>query len=133
MAPSKSKDAPRGTVTTSIHDNYLTFTVRAIPLPVEITEFIEAHSSTIKSLVQQDRAFGSKLASKHEEESENLTTEIQKQLSSEEFWKKLKELWTTHCSSKDWVGFSIENIWSFGPKRVGGNLLLDRSGLSKRS
>lgn len=48
-----------------------------------------------------------------------------RQLSPEEFWTELERL--LNKAGGDWTG-AADRVWSFGPKRVGANLLLDPVG-----
>lgn len=48
-------------------------------------------------------------------------------LSTEQFWAELQGLFAK--SGPDWAG-AADRIWSFGPKRMGANILLDPSGKS---
>lgn len=95
--------------------------VRALPLPVDVTNLLDENQVLIKTL---DQYVTAKLAEKNK-------TDIQvgsklKQSTKEaikEFKDKLEGLFEE--AGKQWKGF-VENIWAFGPKRVGPNLLVNK-------
>lgn len=49
-------------------------------------------------------------------------------LSSEQFWTELEGLFAK--AGPEWAG-AADRIWTFGPKRIGANLLLDPQGKAK--
>lgn len=49
-------------------------------------------------------------------------------LTSEQFWIELEALFAK--AGLDWAE-AADRIWTFGPKRIGANLLLDPTGKSK--
>ncbi|OXG99938.1 hypothetical protein C370_07273 [Cryptococcus neoformans A1-35-8] len=57
--------------------------------------------------------------------AEDETEQSRKVSSPEEFWQELERLFNT--AGGEWVG-AADRVWSFGPKRVGGNVLLDPVG-----
>lgn len=127
MAPPKTKDAPRGTVHGSLYNGVVTYTIRAVPLPQPITDFLLSHASSIAGLLAQHT--GGMAEDDGEDGTDGSRTDEgvaeAKRLTPEEFWSRLAELCRT--AGGDWVG-AADRIWSFGPKRVGANLLLDPVG-----
>jgi ribosome assembly protein 1 len=133
MASPKTKDAPRGTIHGSSTNSLVNYTIRAVPLPLPITSFLQANTATMRR-IQPDRR------NKHAEKendvdetdqvaSKQLTSEMggeesgSREVKPEEFWEALKAV--CEGCGREWKGME-ERIWAFGPKRVGANLLLDR-------
>lgn len=127
MAPVKTADRPRGTILGSVQAGLVTFAVRAVPLPDSVTAFLIANASTLKRL-QRDRRL-----TKGDEEVDEIrleSVEGEKPVEVEEFWEALEALFK--AAGKSWVGMA-EQVWAFGPKKVGPNILVDRTALSLRS
>lgn len=127
MAPPKTADRPRGTVLGSVQSGLITFALRAVPLPEEVTTFLIANLSTLKRL-QRDRRGG-----KAEEESDEARGDVAegvKPVEPEEFWPELEKL--LQAAGKEWSSVA-DQIWAFGPRRVGPNLLIDRTNGAPRS
>lgn len=126
MAPPKTPNQPRGTVLGSVQSGLVTFTIRAAPMPSSITSFLKANANTIKR-IQRDRRSG-----KADDESEAVTDvpEGAEVVTPEEFWPKFEQVLSE--AGRDWAGLA-EQIWAFGPRRVGPNLLVDRTPGSPRS
>ena len=134
MAPTKTKDAPRGTIHGSTTNSMVNFTLRAVPLPLKITSFLQANTATMRR-IQSDRR-GARISPEDDDAaaldlvaSKQLTTagggeeDGEKEVKPEEFWAALEKI--CEACGRDWVGLA-ERIWAFGPKRVGPNLLIDR-------
>ncbi|GAA5954470.1 hypothetical protein JCM8115_004599 [Rhodotorula mucilaginosa] len=126
MAPPKTPNQPRGTVLGSVQSGLVTFTIRAAPMPSSSTSFLKANANTIKR-IQRDRRSG-----KADDESEAVTevSEGAEVVTPEEFWPKFEQVLSE--AGRDWTGLA-EQIWAFGPRRVGPNLLVDRTPGSPRS
>lgn len=126
MAPPKTPNQPRGTVLGSVQSGPVTFTIRAAPMPSSSTSFLKANANTIKR-IQRDRRSG-----KADDESEAVTevSEGAEVVTPEEFWPKFEQVLSE--AGRDWTGLA-EQIWAFGPRRVGPNLLVDRTPGSPRS
>lgn len=136
MAPTKTKDAPRGTIHGSSSNATVNFTVRAVPLPIEITSFLQANTSTMRR-IQLDRR-GARVDADDETEhvaSKQLTEagggeeKGAKEVKPEAFWAELEKVCA--AAGREWAGVA-DQVWAFGPKRVGPNLLIDRTGSSKK-
>ncbi|GAA6012669.1 hypothetical protein JCM10207_009077 [Rhodosporidiobolus poonsookiae] len=135
MAPPKTPNQPRGTVLGSIQSGLATFTLRAVPLPHNITAFLTANMATLRRL-QRDRRGG------QEVEVEEAATDAAagataatgedgvEVVKPEEFWAKFEAL--LDKAGRDWRGIA-EQVWAFGPRRVGPNLLVDRTEGAPRS
>ena len=127
MAPPKTADQPRGTIIGSVQQGLITFNLRAVPLPEDVTTFLIANLSTLKRL-QRDRRLG-----REEVESDEARGDVAEGVEPtkpEDFWPELDKL--LNASGKEWTGVA-EQIWAFGPRRVGPNLLVDRTAGAPRS
>jgi len=130
---STSSNVPRGTIQGSVQSNLVEFTIRAVPLPSFITQFLIANQKTLKRLQQRSSTTDSEAVSSDqvqvvvEEGDEEAAVEVK----PEEFWDKLESLLNRangNGNGKDFVGLNCESIWSFAPKRVGPNILFDKTG-----
>ncbi|RSH81559.1 Cytoplasmic GTPase/eEF2-like protein (ribosomal bioproteinsis) [Saitozyma podzolica] len=127
MAPPKTKGAPRGTVHGTLLDGLVGFTIRAVPIPSAITDFLLAHPTSIASLISQRGSTvdeSEEAAREERETAESAVTEA-RVLSPQEFWAELETICAA-CGG-EWVG-AADRVWCFGPKRMGANLLLDPVG-----
>lgn len=95
--------------------------MRAEPLPPEVTKLLEENTSLLKLLEQT-------FNSRHSGETEDvLTPETIDSL--EKLKNNLHELFES--AGPEWAG-AVDNIWSFGPRRCGPNILLNRVPTYKR-
>jgi ribosome assembly protein 1 len=132
MAPVKNVGRPRGTIIGSLQSGLLTFVIRAIPLPESITSFLLANTTTIKRLHRLGASASSSSTIEDDQDDSNTNsstssgTGINKSLVAkpEEFWIKLEEICKTE--GKEWKNVA-EEVWAFGPKKIGANLLIDRT------
>jgi len=127
MASPKTADRLRGTILGSVQAGLITFALRAVPLPEEVTTFLIANLSTLKRL-QRDRRGGK--TDQESDEARGDVAEGVKPVEAEEFWPELEKL--LQGAGKEWVGVA-DQIWAFGPGRVGPNLLVDRTAGAPRS
>lgn len=132
MAPPKTANAPRGTIHGSSAHSIANFTIRAVPLPSNVAEFLQANLSVIKQLERE------RLQSETQEPSQVVSIDEQENMISaaatggdfiqmptvrtEDFWGALGAL--LDKLSGDWKG-SGRRIWAFGPNGSGPNLLID--------
>jgi ribosome assembly protein 1 len=127
MAPSKTPNAPRGTVKGTAYHNIIKFTIRAAPLPEDIIHFILDNVANLKQL-QDERRMGHPLsradASDIGDDEGDVRGDITRKPSVrlDEFWDVLAK--TCEAAGGDWKDVT-ERIWSFGPQRAGGCLLID--------
>lgn len=128
MAPPKTADQPRGTIIGSVQSGLVTFTLRAVPLPEEVTAFLIANLTTLKRL-QRDRRSG-KAEEVESDEARGDVVEGVEPVKPEEFWPELERLLKE--AGKDWAGVA-DQVWAFGPRRVGANMLIDRTAGAPRS
>ena len=133
MAPPKTPGAPRGTVQNTLF-GIVTYSIRAIPLPPAISEFLLSHTTTIRRVVSQQLDTGAEALEGEEgdvdgtgEQTQSQAQDSVRQLSPEQFWDELEAV--CQKGGGEWVG-AADRIWSFGPKRMGSCLLLDPQGSS---
>ena len=95
--------------------------IRAKPLPPKVTELLESNQFLIKTL---DQYVSAKIAEKTKTRS-NQRSELKDTVREEirEFREKLDKAFTE--AGKKWKGF-VDQIWAFGPRRVGPNLLINK-------
>nr|XP_019046085.1 ribosome assembly protein 1 [Kwoniella bestiolae CBS 10118]OCF25015.1 ribosome assembly protein 1 [Kwoniella bestiolae CBS 10118] len=129
MLPPKTAGAPRGTVHGSILNGLVTFTIRAIPLPPAIIEMLLSNTNTIGSMLVQKRDQSSEDEENQEERDVGEGgAEQSRTMTPEQFWSELEGL--MNKAGGDWAG-AADRVWSFGPKRMGANVLLDPAGKSQ--
>lgn len=126
MAPVKTQGAARGTIHGSVYDGLVEFTLRAAPLPPAVIEFLVAHQSTIGSFLVQRRR-GAEDAEDDEDraDADEAADSATRHLTPEQFWAELATRFDE--AGGEWVG-AADRVWSFGPKKVGANVLLDPMG-----
>uniref|UniRef100_A0AAY4BDA4 Elongation factor-like 1 n=1 Tax=Denticeps clupeoides TaxID=299321 RepID=A0AAY4BDA4_9TELE len=100
-----------GLVTLTTPNKMATIGVRAMPLPEEVTQLLEANGSLIRTMEQFSLSM-----------KEGKALEInQRTLESiQDFKGKLE----SHLQGRKWRD-AVNRIWSFGPRRCGPNLLLN--------
>ncbi|XP_061855490.1 elongation factor-like GTPase 1 isoform X2 [Colius striatus] len=100
-----------GLVTISTPNKQATLSVRAVPLPEEVTRLLEENSDLIRTMEQLNTSLN----------EDKKTHEInQKTLDRiKEFKQKLEQ----HLQGRKWRN-AVDQIWSFGPRKCGPNILL---------
>jgi len=128
MAPPRTSNAFRGTIQGTAYHGLVKFTIRAAPLPEDILYFILDNTTTLKQL-QQERRMGDVLSFDNvddmdDEEGTNIQRDaIQKpSVRPEEFWDVLKQI--CEAAGNEWKDVA-ERLWSSGPQRAVGCLLID--------
>ncbi|ETE60518.1 Elongation factor Tu GTP-binding domain-containing protein 1, partial [Ophiophagus hannah] len=102
-----------GLITISTPNKYATLGVRATPLPEEVTQLLEENSELIRTI----ELFASSLNEDRKTEEMN-----QKTLGRiQEFKQKLEQ----KLQGRKWRN-AVDGIWSFGPRKCGPNILLNR-------
>ncbi|KAL9934685.1 hypothetical protein V8E36_006460 [Tilletia maclaganii] len=155
MPPPKTEGAPRGTIISSVAGGLINYTVRAVPLPQDVTRFLLANTTTIRRLLQdrERRHVGGTLTGSATPappsgitgsssgvldsaqtgddmvDTQTLGEDGLRATTEEKFWAELVTL--LDKAGPDWVGVA-DQVWSFGPKRVGPNILVDRAGITKK-
>lgn len=134
MAPPKTVGAPRGTVNGTVLNGLVKFRLRAMPLPKGVETFLLSQQGAISKMLVRERGRkegeeetdAQEGAEGQSADGEGLESQQEaRQLSPEEFWTELERL--LNKAGGDWIG-AADRVWSFGPKRVGANLLLDPVG-----
>jgi ribosome assembly protein 1 len=132
LSSNKEKDGiivPRGQADIKISSKFLTLKVQTVPLPTRITEFLTKHAASIKAVVEE------KLAKKSSKEDDVETGDaaplaINQLLPASELEQLLKEEFAQ--VKKEGGPFAslwdnvVDQIWAFGPRRIGSNLLINR-------
>lgn len=100
---------------------YCMVQIRAVPLPPEVTKFLDENQFLIKTL---DQYMSAKISERHKAEVQ-LGSKLKQSTKDAigEFKEKLETLFTE--AGKQWKG-CVDCIWAFGPRRVGPNLLLNK-------
>ncbi|XP_053128310.1 elongation factor-like GTPase 1 isoform X2 [Hemicordylus capensis] len=102
-----------GLVTMSTPNKYATLSVRATPLPEEVTRLLEENSDLIRTIEQLTSYLNE--GKKSQEMNQRTLDRIQ------EFKQKLEQ----NLQGRKWRN-AIEGLWSFGPRKCGPNVLLNR-------
>ncbi|XP_053321413.1 elongation factor-like GTPase 1 [Spea bombifrons] len=102
-----------GLVTVTTSNKLATLSVRAMPLPEEVTRLLEENSDLIRTMEQINLA----LSEGGNTNGINQTTLDRIQ----DFKRKLE----AHLQGRRWRN-AVDQIWSFGPRRYGPNILLNR-------
>ena len=125
MAPPKTTGATRGTIHGTVFNGLVSYTIRAMPIPPKISEFLSSHSATMAKMLSSRAQ-----STDEDDEQDSLETGEgvaggARIISPEQFWKELEAL--CQKAGGEWVG-AADRIWAFGPKRLGANLVLDPQG-----
>ncbi|KAK4684958.1 ribosome assembly protein 1, partial [Tremellales sp. Uapishka_1] len=128
MAPPRTKDAARGTVLGSLLNGLVTFSLRATPIPPTIIAFLLDNTSSIASMSVQKRTSSTDEEEDQEERDAGEGQDQGRKLNSTQFWDQLEKL--CDQAGGEWVG-AADRIWTFGPKKMGANILLDPIGRSQ--
>ncbi|CAB5197840.1 unnamed protein product [Rhizophagus irregularis] len=124
----KEKDnAQRGLVTLSTTNKYCTIKVRAVPLPQNVTTFLGKNAITIKSILderQQRNKIETQSIEDEEDTFKDVTIKGNRILEADEFLDQLEAEFNKASDKEIWKDI-VDNIWAFGPKRVGPNLLIN--------
>lgn len=123
MAPTKTPNAPRGTIRGTSSNQVVSFTIRASPLPSKILNFVLDNMTTWKTL-QHDRKVAQGQSTDEEEEvTDNYGDVVRKPtVAPEQFWDAFSKVCKE--AGSEWVDVA-DRIWAFGPQRAGACLLID--------
>ncbi|RIA97611.1 P-loop containing nucleoside triphosphate hydrolase protein [Glomus cerebriforme] len=126
--PNKEKDSSqRGLVTLSTSNKYCTIKVRAVPLPPNVAAFLNKNAITIKCILDEPQQ-RNKIETQSIEDEEDTLKDVafkrERILEADEFFDQLEAEFNKAADKETWKDV-IDNIWSFGPKRVGPNLLIN--------
>jgi ribosome assembly protein 1 len=135
LSSNKEKDGvitPRGQCEIKINSKFLTLKVQTVPLPVNVTEFLTKHANSIKAIVEEKLAKKSHITEEEQETGNTADGPVvgTALLSAKELETALKEEFskakkTSGASSHLWDDV-VDQIWAFGPRRIGSNLLINR-------
>lgn len=124
MNSSRSTLEARGRFAGSSVASLVNVTIRAALLPPKVVEFLQSHASTIANLMVEGGGEEARMEGVPNASEGNVHV-----VGPKEFWVKLEEL--LKASGGEWQDVA-DSIWAFGPKRVGPNLLIDRTGQKRR-
>lgn len=134
MKPPANKDLGRGAAVGTTSSKQATITVRARPLPTEVTEFLLKHAGSVKRLYAEIKKteVGGSAVDEGEDNSidiekvdaEELAEEGGAALSTDELRTELQKILEKGKGKETWKGI-IDKIAAFGPRRIGPNLLID--------
>ncbi|XP_029806402.1 elongation factor-like GTPase 1 isoform X1 [Suricata suricatta] len=105
---------PEGLVTLTTPNKLAVLSVRAMPLPEEVTQILEENSDLIRSMEQLTSSLsdGRNAQTIHQKTQEKIS----------EFRGKLEQ----HLTGRKWRGV-VDQIWSFGPRKCGPNILVNKT------
>ncbi|KAJ9118998.1 hypothetical protein QFC24_005964 [Naganishia onofrii] len=125
MHSSRSTLEARGRFAGSSVASLVNVTIRAALLPQKVVEFLQSHASTIANLMVEGGGDEARMEGVPNASEGNVHI-----VGPKEFWIKLDEL--LKAAGGEWQDVA-DSIWAFGPKRVGPNLLIDRTRQKRRS
>lgn len=102
---------PDGLITISTPNKQATLSVRAVPLPEEVTRLLEENSDLIRTMEQLNTSLNED--KKHHEMNQRTLDRIK------EFKQNLEQM----LQGRKWRN-AVDHIWSFGPRKCGPNILL---------
>lgn len=134
LSANKEKEGvivPRGQVEIKINSKYMTLKVQTVPLPSNVTEFLTKHATSIKAIVEEKLAKKTNKAEEEEEEAgEAAPVTGTNLLPAKELEALLREEFATAKKAggpfADLWDNVVDQIWAFGPRRIGSNLLINR-------
>ncbi|KAM9838070.1 elongation factor-like GTPase 1 [Aulostomus maculatus] len=103
---------PSGLVTITTPNRLATVSIRAIPLPQEVTRLLESSSELIRTLEQVNMSL---------REGKSLDISLRTLEAIAELKADLERL----LQGRKWRN-AVDNIWAFGPRRYGPNILLNK-------
>lgn len=137
MAPPKTEGAPRGTMRGTAMNGLVSYTVRALPLPQRVRDFLVVNAGTIRRVMRRGRARAQQDEAGEQEEDEapssaraptedaGADADQPRRVPVRAFWDELAQ--ELRQAGGEWASLA-ERICAFGPRGVGANLLLDTSG-----
>jgi ribosome assembly protein 1 len=123
MAPPRTFNAPRGTIRGTTSQNHVRFTIRTVPLPKDILEFILDNIAPLKLLQLEGDSGRSHIPADGDVEFDVHDDMFRRpSVKPEQFWDALTE--KCNLSGGQWEGLT-DKIWAFGPQKAGGCVLVD--------
>ncbi|OAD79326.1 hypothetical protein PHYBLDRAFT_105894 [Phycomyces blakesleeanus NRRL 1555(-)] len=131
LSPNKEKDnvvVPRGTLEVRTQTKYITLKLRAVPLPTRVTAFLTANAASIKAIVDQklEKKKAKRSNDGQEDDEEEATTTRAEPLEKAEKIFTAKEFQDLLKHEFDEARKEGGQIWAFGPRRIGSNLLVNQ-------
>ncbi|KAM4832756.1 elongation factor-like GTPase 1 isoform X2 [Urocitellus parryii] len=103
-----------GLITMTTPNRLATLSVRAVPLPEEVTQILEENSDLIRSMELLTSSL-----------NEGKNTQMIHQKTQEKIWEFKGKL-EQHLTGRKWRN-TVDQIWSFGPRKCGPNILVNKS------
>ena len=140
MNPPRNTTLGRGRVEATTTSKQITIRLAVRPLPAPVTEFLVKHTGAVKRLYSERKAqeeeqatagsngAGTSLEDRNDERDVEVggsAAESGRMLSMNEFKEKLTEAFEEEKEEKDTWKDLVDKICSFGPRRVGPNVLID--------
>ncbi len=119
MVSSKGVDGVRGRFSGASVFSLVTFTVRAVLLPPSVIEFLQKNAGTLQTLLADRQVQDVESAEVGASDAAAKATR------PDEFWLALVKV--LEAAGPEWRAVA-DNIWAFGPRQIGPNLLIDRTG-----
>lgn len=131
MNPTKSSEGVRGRFVGSSVQSYIDVTIRSHPLPQDVVEFLQRQSASIQALASETAISAEQDAATGESTQDRAISAdgALRVLSPPEFWSKLEGL--LRQAGGEWRDVA-DDIWAFGGRRVGPNLLINKTGVKGR-
>lgn len=127
MGPPRTEGAPRGTIRGTAVQGHVSYTIRAVPLPAVIAEFLVANQNTLVQLRRRSTreihdptvaAYVRTAAYYHDPNLPNA-----RKVRPQEFFDELAKV--MESAGPQWKD---RYVYSFGPQGTGANILIDDSG-----
>lgn len=138
MNPPKDAALGRGRVENLTTSKQVTIRLRARPLPAPVTEFLVKHAGAVKRLYSERKAQEEERSVPTSEtdgtteefavqdaDVEDVTGDAGHALTLTEFRKELSDVFAEETAEKEVWKDVVDRICSFGPRRVGPNILID--------
>ncbi|KAL9046483.1 MAG: hypothetical protein Q9214_000692 [Letrouitia sp. 1 TL-2023] len=128
MAAPREKELPRGTVVGVTTSKQLTVRLKVRPLPAEVIEFLEKNVDAIRQLYAERKARdeGRQMPGTVDMDPDQAFPKTDL-LSLANFKSKLNDTFAQVAPNSDIWTNVVEEIAAFGPRRVGPNLLIDKT------
>lgn len=140
MNPPRDPALGRGKIEGVTSSKQVTVRLRVRPLPAPVTEFLVKHAGAVKRLYserkaqEEERLTGTAENGNHADEAEPGEQELEEEddsaeggqhVTMAEFKKGLSEAFAEESADQEVWKDAVERIASFGPRRVGPNVLID--------
>jgi ribosome assembly protein 1 len=135
MAAPKDPEMGRGGVCMVSGSKQMTIKLRVVPLPETVTEFLTKQVGTIKKL-QSDKRSATEGAAENGQSAEIVATDAADEaregsiLSLNEFRTELQRIYQEAGESEKLGKDLVDKIISFGPRRIGPNILIDATSVN---